>query len=202
MPLLDRRRTRLPRRVRIAVDWLLTIGLAGAFVLVFEAEIAKPYRIPSESMEPTLHCARPTTGCEAGLSDRVIACRVCYDVSSPTRQQIVVFQAPRRAAGACGESGTYVKRLIGLPGETVHEDAAGRIWIDGRLLHEPYVRAEARERDAYHGDTWHVPRGSYFFLGDNRNNSCDSRVWGTVPRSSLIGPVVLTYWPPNRIAAR
>jgi signal peptidase I len=202
MRLLDRSRTRLPRRVRLALDWVLTIALAAACVLVFEAEIAKPYRIPSESMEPTLHCARPVGGCEAALSDRVIACRVCYDVSSPARGQIVVFEAPSRAAAKCGESGTYVKRLVGLPGEMVHEDGAGRIWIDGRPLHEPYVRAAARERDDYHGDTWRVPADSYFFLGDNRDNSCDSRVWGAVPRSSLIGPVVATYWPPTRLTVR
>ena len=64
---------RLPRPWRTAADWAVTLGVAVAFVLVFEAEIAKPYRIPSSSMEPTLHCARPALGCHARFSDRVLA---------------------------------------------------------------------------------------------------------------------------------
>lgn len=202
MRFFDRTRSRLPRRVRTLADWAVTIAVAVTFVLVFEAEIARPYRIPSESMEPTLHCARPTSGCEARFSDRIIACRICYRFAQPRRGQVVVFDAPARAARKCGEGGTYVKRLIGLPGDTVHEDARAFVWIDGRRLREPYVTAAARSGDSRRDRTWHVPAGSYFFLGDNRDNSCDSRIWGAVPRSRLIGPAVLTYWPPNRIAWR
>src|SRR5438876_3467427 len=109
--------------MRTVLDWLLTIAAAVAVVLVFEAEVAKPYRIPSASMEPTLHCARPANGCEARFSDRVVACRICFRFASPHRGQIVVFRAPEAAAQACPAGGTFVKRLIGLPGETVHEDA-------------------------------------------------------------------------------
>jgi signal peptidase I len=201
MRVLDRATSRLPRRWRIAVDWLVTLAVAIGFVLVFEAELAKPFRIPSSSMEPTLHCARPADGCEASSSDRVIACEICYRFSRPKRDQIVVFHAPAAARACGGESpGIFVKRLIGLPGDAVHEDANGRIWIDGRPLAEPYVTAASLAGDRYRNETWRVPAGAYFMLGDNRGGSCDSRMWGAVPRSNLIGPVVLTYWPPTRVS--
>jgi signal peptidase I len=183
--------------MRTITSWALTIVGAIVLVLVFEAEVAKPFRIPSASMEPTLHCARPTSGCEARFADRVIACEICYRFAAPHRGQIVVFHAP---AKACGIGGVFVKRLIGLPGETVHEDAQAHIWIDGRRLREPYVSATARAGDTYRERTWRVGQGEYLMLGDNRDNSCDSRTWGPVPRSSLIGPVVLRYWPPDRLS--
>jgi signal peptidase I len=195
--------------VRKIVDWLVTLGFAVAFVLVFEAEVAKPFRIPSASMEHTLHCARPADGCLASTSDRVLVNRLAYVFGSPERGQIVVFKAPA-AANDCGQGDageTFVKRLIGLPGETVREDEHGFIWIRRphasawTELSEPYVSSEARLGDSsYHGRIWQVPQGAYFMLGDNRDHSCDSRTWGFVPRSSLIGPVIFTYWPPGRLS--
>src|SRR5438445_12608937 len=103
--------------MRTVLDWLLTIAAAVAVVLVFEAEVAKPYRIPSASMEPTLHCARPAEGCKAATSDRVIADRLAYRFHGPRRGDIVVFTAPSAAARACQAGGTFVKRVVGLPGE-------------------------------------------------------------------------------------
>ena len=182
--------------LRKLFDWAFTIAVALGFVLVFEAEVAKPFRIPSSSMEPTLHCAKPGPWCEGRFSDRVIANRLAYRFGDPKRGQIVVFHAPAAAATACGEGGTFVKRLIGLPGETVSEHA-GVISIDGKPLHESYVLG--RSQDTTVG-TWHVPKGKYFFVGDDRAHSCDSRSWGSVPRGSLVGPLLLTYWPPARIS--
>ncbi len=130
--------------LRRLLDWGLTICVALAFVLVFEAEVAKPYRIPSSSMEPTLHCAKPGAWCEGRFNDRVIANRLVYRFESPKRGQIVVFQAPK---DACGIGGTFVKRLIGLPGDTVSE-RDGYVSINGVPLREPYVdREAARHRD-------------------------------------------------------
>jgi signal peptidase I len=197
MRLLDRAQSRIPQPWRTIVDWVVTIGAAILVVLIFEAEVAKPFRIPSSSMEPTLHCAGPGQGCEGSHDDRVIALRLAYDFESPERGQMVVFKTPP-AASKCGKSDagtTFVKRLIGLPGDDVRE-RKGFIFINGKPLDEPYVAATDRDDES---GNWHVPKGQYFFLGDNRSNSCDSRVWGTVPRSDLIGPVVFRYWPLNRI---
>ena len=102
--------------------------------------------------------------------------------------------------GDCGPGdggSTFVKRLIGLPGDVVSE-RYGTVYIDGKRLAEPYV--DPQLRDSRTAGPWHVGAGRYFFMGDDRVDSCDSRTWGTVPRSSLIGRVFLTYWPPNRIA--
>jgi signal peptidase I len=201
--------SRLPDPWRKLVDWLVTIAFAVAFVLAFETEVAKPYRIPSASMEPTLLCGRPAADCVASTSDRVLVNRLAYRFGSPQRGQIVVFTAPPKASECRpGDAGTtFVKRLIGLPGETVREDARGFIWIrkpgvEGwTKLEEAYLSARTRRADrTYLGRRWHVPTGEYFMLGDNRPDSCDSRKWGAVPRSSLVGPVMFTYWPPGRLS--
>jgi signal peptidase I len=126
----------------------------------------------------------------------VLACRICLDFSDPSRKDIIVFKTPPKAEQKCGEGGTFVKRLIGMPGETVTEHS-GKVSIDGKELKEPYVKFP----DAQSG-TWHVPKGQYFFMGDNRAQSCDSRQWGSVPRGNLIGKVFFVYWPPNRIGFR
>jgi signal peptidase I len=199
----------LPHSVRVVLDWVLTIAGAVIIVLALKAWVINPYRIPSSSMEPTLHCAKPAPGCEASFSDRVLACRVCLDVSSPKRGEIIVFETPPLALVKCGAGGTFVKRLIGLPGDTVKEDDKGYIWIKPKgsatftKLDESYIQADRRLADTTHfGKSWQVPEGEYFFMGDNRAESCDSREWGAVPRGNLIGTVVFVYWPPNRIGFR
>ena len=190
---------RLPRPLRIAADWLVTIAIAIAIVLVVETEVAKPYRIPTSAMEPTLHCAAPAPGCLGESSDRVLAASIVYDLRSPTRGDVVVFNAPPGAKAQCTEGGTFVKRIVGLPGEIVSE-RRGVVYIDGKRLLEPYVDPSRRDLMT---KTWpRVPKGDYFMMGDNRAASCDSREWGTVPRKSLIGPVVGLYWPFGRIGFR
>jgi signal peptidase I len=116
---VDRLTQGLPRPVRITVDWIVTIVGAVAIVLLVKAYVVNPYRIPSSSMEPTLHCAEPAPGCEAGFSDRVLANRFIYHLRDPRRGEIVVFETPPAARIKCGAGGTFVKRLIGLPGETI-----------------------------------------------------------------------------------
>jgi signal peptidase I len=145
----DRATSRIPQPWRTILDWALTITFALAFALAFEAEVAKPYRIPSASMEPTLHCAKPGPDCLGSFNDRIIANRLAYDFGAPKRGQIVVFKTPQ-AAGICGAGdggNTFVKRLIGLPGEQVSE-RDGSIFINGTRLREPYVDPALRSRDA------------------------------------------------------
>jgi len=159
----------------------------------------KPYRIPSSAMEPTLHCPRPAAGCEADTADRIFVSRL-VPFWSPTRGDIVAFRTPESAQLRCGSGGTFVKRIVGLPGEEVSirpRRAAAFVYIDGRRLDEPYIRNDRRELDLKM--TFRVPEGQYFVMGDNRSQSCDSRVFGSVPRGNLIGPAVAVYWPLDRM---
>src|SRR5947209_10191610 len=139
---LDRLTAGLPRPWRIAIDWIVTIAGAIAIVLLIKAYVVNPYRIPSSSMEPTLHCAhsRPGDGCEAHYSDRVLANRFIYHFEDPSRGDIVVFQTPELAQRLCGAGGTFVKRLIGLPGDT-WEERNGYVYINRKKLKEPYIHA-------------------------------------------------------------
>ena len=192
----------LPRQWRIAIDWAITILGAVAIVLAIKAYVVNPYRIPSSSMEPTLHCANPGSGCESRFSDRVLANRFIYHFRDPKRFEIVVFKTPPAAQVACspgtqgGGGETFVKRLIGLPGDRWREQN-GFIYINGQRLNEPYVKPDRRDAETSGEKT--IPKGQYLMLGDNRASSCDSRRWGTVPRKNLIGPVFAIYWPPSRI---
>jgi signal peptidase I len=144
----------------------------------------KIYRVPSSSMEPTLHCARPGIGCEGDQMDRVAA--HAYGDSRPARGDIVVFRTPPAAALRCGAGGTFIKRVVGLPRERWSE-RAGFVFIDGRRLREPYIRPQRRDSETFRGGT--IPPDRYLLLGDNRRSSCDSRFWGLVPRRSIIGRV-------------
>jgi signal peptidase I len=199
---IERLTSGLPKGWRITIDWLVTIIGAILIVLAIKQWVINPYRIPSSSMEPTLHCALPAGGCLApgGLldgSDRVLACRFCYRLWNPKRGDIIVFRTPPKAAELCGSGGVFVKRLIGLPGETWSEKN-GDVYIDGKRLNEPYLDPDFR--DNFTNKPVKILPGQYFMMGDNRSGSCDSRKWGTVPRANLIGKVVATYWPPKRIS--
>jgi len=195
----------LPRQWRILIDWAVTILGAVAIVLAIKAYVVNPYRIPSSSMEPTLHCARPSSQCEARFSDRVLANRFIYHFREPKRGEIVVFKTPPAAQAQCsgvaggGGGDTFVKRLIALPGERWRFEN-GNVYINGKLLDEPYIEPDRKDADTIPEKT--VPEGEYLMLGDNRGSSCDSRRWGTVPRKNLIGPVFSVYWPPGRIGFR
>jgi signal peptidase I len=194
---IDRMTAGLPRPWRVGIDWIVTVAAAIAIVFGLKAWVVNPYRIPSSSMEPTLHCARPESGCEARFSDRVLANRLIYHFRDPHRGEIIVFKTPPLAAQRCGAGGTFVKRLIGLPGDEWSE-RNGYVYINGKKLDEPYVKPDRRDTFSYPQRL--IPKGEYFMMGDNRLKSCDSRAWGPVPRKNLIGEVFFTYWPPNRIS--
>ena len=168
-------------------------------MLLIKAFVVNPYRIPSSSMETTLHCARPGPGCEARFNDRVIANRFIYHFRDPHRGDIVVFEPPPQVLEACGAGGTYVKRLIGEPGDRIAQ-RDGIVYIDGRRLEESYLKPDRRGGRDFGPLT--LNEDEYFMMGDNRKMSCDSRVWGPIHRDAMIGPVFFVYWPPNRIGFR
>jgi signal peptidase I len=163
---------------------------AGWLAMVFIAagcggSTSHVYRVPSSAMEPTLHCARPAIGCLAQQSDRIVT--HVYGDSKPERGDIVVFETPPAARRLCGSGGLFVKRIVGLPSERWRE-RAGTILIDGRTLPEPYLRPELRDSATFPGAE--IPAGRYLALGDNRGHSCDSRIWGLVPKENIVGRVV------------
>lgn len=172
------------------IEYTLIIVCAIGLALLIQAFGIKPYRIPSASMTNTLQ-----------IGDRVLVNRVIYHLRKPHRGDIVVFNS--RAVGI-----TLIKRIIGLPGETVSLKD-GAVYINGRRLKEPYVRhvnGVALPTEPFSdGRKWSleqpytVPAGHYFVMGDNREQSDDSRDWGPISKSELIGVAFFKYWPPSRI---
>jgi len=195
--------------VKGLIELVVTVAIAVALALLIQAFIVKPYRIPSPSMVPTLD-----------VGQRVLTNRLA---GNPSVGDIVVFHPPHGAdfdnpvcgdpnqggsggpnAEACDKptpqesSQTFIKRVVGLPGDTI------------RIVNGHVIRNGVREKDAYIeqcGDTpscnfgkpIKIPPGYYFMMGDNRGASDDSRFWGPVPSKWLIGTAFFTYWPPDRI---
>jgi signal peptidase I len=180
-----------------ALVWLATLlgFIVGLLVVLALLGFLHLYSTPSASMEPTLLCARPGPGCTASENDRVAVLK--YIGFAPGRGDLVAFHTPRSAVVRCGAGGTFVKRIIAVPGDRVGE-AAGSLFVNGARIVEPYV--PAAERDSQSFKAIAVPQGSYYVVGDNRRSSCDSRAWGFVPRGSIVGRVVATYWPWHRIS--
>lgn len=183
---------------------LAVAGLVALLLLVLVVLLAtgtlKAYAIPGAAMEPTLHCARPAPGCEAEQQDRVLA---LTRLVSYGRGDIVVFDAPPLAERECPAGTRLVKRIVGLPGERVElrqVDGVERVYVDGERLEEPYV--ERQQRTPGSTKTFTLSAGDYFVLGDNRAQSCDSRLWGPLPGGNLAGRLVATYWPPDRLSFR
>ena len=156
-----------------------TVLWALALALILRTFVIQAFWIPSTSMVPTLE-----------ISDRVLVTKFWYYLPhiSPKRGDIVVFKYPEDPRK------DYVKRVIGLPGDTV-EIRNGVVYVNGAELFEDYVK----NKDDYTMAMVTVPEKSYFCLGDNRPNSQDSRFWGFVPKKNLRGPAVVRYWPLNRI---
>lgn len=144
----------------------------------------KTYTYRSSAMEPTIHCAgSPSAGCEADTADTLIV--ESFD-GSPERGDIVLLEPSDSARRKCVPGEFYVKRVIALPGET-WEMRGGNVYIDDQRLAEAYVTADRRDQSTY--PSRRVPEDMFVVMGDNRASSCDSRVFGAIPRASITGRV-------------
>lgn len=161
---------------------LVVFALIRPFVL-------QAYYIPSASMEPTLY------GQPEGRKDRVLVNKYIYWTRPPQRQDILVFRAPAEATPGHAPQ-DYIKRLIGLPGDTI-EVRAHHAYINGKKLDEPYLPTDLDTANGMLADMApvQVPADHYFMMGDNRGNSSDSRVWGFLPAENVHGKAMCVFWP-------
>jgi signal peptidase I len=169
-------------RMRNLIEWGVIIAIAIAFAFLVRGFAFQTFYIPSESMVPRLE-----------TDDRVLVNKLTYDLRDPARGDVVVFRTP--PGSHITGMDDLVKRIVGMPGDTI-EGRDGRIYINDKLLQEPYLDAGVQSKTF--GPT-EVPANSYFMLGDNRQFSNDSTVWGPANRNLFVGPVFVTIWPLDRI---
>jgi signal peptidase I len=189
--------------LRFVAELPILAGIALVLLFVIKSFIAQPYYIPSGSMEPQLH-----------VGDRVLVSKVAYQLHDPNRGDIIVFPSPEdhtegdqgtppgkvlrgvlEAVGLREPSKTIlIKRVVGLPGETV-EGRDGHVYINGRLLVEPYLPKDVETEDFGPAT---VPKGDLWVMGDNRLDSEDSHIFGPITESSVIGRAIAKVWPPGQ----
>ena len=185
------------------IEFVVIVAVALGVALGIQAFLVKPFRIPSESMVPTLE-----------IGQRVLVNRVGEHFGDPKRGDVMVFKPPKGAddnmcgvqhpseqpcpRSTTGKSDTnFIKRVVGLPGERLSV-RAGRVYIDGKLQKEPFIEPDAQCALCNMPDPIVIPAGQYYMMGDNRGASADSREWGPVPKDNFIGNAFATYWPPSK----
>ncbi len=171
------------RSINPVVEGLQTLGLSIVLALGIRAFVAEARYIPSGSMEPTLE-----------INDRLVVEKVSYHFNPPERGDIVVFRPPESLFKPGQRRDAFIKRIIGLPGDTV-EIADGTVFVNDEALTEDYIK----EQPLSDWGPETVPDGFYLVLGDNRNSSFDSRSWGFVAQEDIIGKAVVRFWPPSRV---
>ena len=164
---------------REIVEWIITIIAAVLVALFINNFIIVNATVPSSSMEKTIM-----------TDDRVIGLRLAYKNNDPVRGDIIIFKFPD------DEKILYIKRVIGMPGETVEIHDNG-VYIDGQKMDEPYLTTDTKGEFG----PYTVPEGHYFMLGDNRNNSKDSRFWNNkyVRFDQLVGKALFRYFPSPKL---
>ena len=187
--------------VSVLRELAFLVGMAVVIAVVVKTFVAQAFYIPSASMLPQLQ-----------IDDRVIVSKISYRLHDPRRGDIVVFDAPggsesdgdplpRRALRSVAESigvvapstDEYIKRVVALPGERV-EGYQGKVLVDGLELIEPYLPPGTVTSEF---PAVVVPPRTVFVLGDNRANSADSRIFGAIPRSTVVGRAIVRVWPLN-----
>lgn len=156
-------------------DTLLTIVLTVAIFFLIQSTVQVSI-VTGSSMEPNLHD-----------SQRIVVNKAIYMFQEPQRGDIVIFQPPNNSG-----STPFIKRIVGMPGETI-EVKKGIVYADGYPLEEPYII----DAPAYTLPEEEIDANNYFVLGDNRNNTSDSHVWGTLPQTNIIGKAWLSIWRPE-----
>ena len=171
------------------------VVIAVVIAVVLRAFVLATYSIPSGSMEPTLQ-----------IGDRIVVDKLSYHLHGVGQGDIVVFSTPPNENCAGPPVADLVKRVIGLPDETISL-SAGRVYINGHVLPEPWLPADART-DTMPGPSakpyslhhpYRIPAGDVYVMGDNRTLSCDSRYWGPIAESKIVGKVDLRIWPLSRL---
>jgi signal peptidase I len=193
------------------LELVVIVATALGLALAIQAFIVKPYRIPSGSMLPTLH-----------INQRVLVNRLGTHFSSPGIGDIIVFHPPKNYAAGCANqsegadtgtqtggkacdvaqsqpsSETFIKRVVGLPGDTISIQG-GHVIRNGVAEKDSYINPCNGSGSCDFRAPITIPKNEYFMMGDNRGQSDDSRFWGPVRKSWIIGKAFLTYWPPDRI---
>jgi signal peptidase I len=199
---VQRLRSRMHPRVAPVVELIVIVAIALGVAEAVEAAAVKPFKIPSGSMEPTLK-----------IGQRVLVNRLVFHFHHPRRGEIVVFHPPTELTCAvpvsAGEpcpqgdghpaSQYFVKRVIGLPGDRISIREGHPVINGHELTDEPYTAPCGIAVECNMPHTITIPPGKYFMMGDNRGNSDDSRFWGPIPQSWMVGTVFFTYWPIDRI---
>jgi signal peptidase I len=158
---------------------VLEVGIMTMLLFILVHLVIQNYYVNGPSMRPTLH-----------TSEYILVDKAQYVFSRPQRGDVIVFEFP------LDKSVDYVKRVIGVPGDTVSVQADGQVTVDGVAIKEPYVNDLD---NPYEPNTWVLKANQYFVLGDNRGDSSDSRDWGPVPAQDIIGKAILVYWPFNDV---
>jgi signal peptidase I len=172
-----------PAPGRWILEWVVVLLVAVGVAFGVRAFLIQTYFIPSASMEPTLH-----------IGDRILVNKLSYRLHGVRRGDIVVFATPPKVVPEPGIN-DLVKRVIGLPGDVI-SSSGGRVSVNGTPLHEPWL---ARDIVTTGIRTQKIPPGEYFVMGDNRSDSEDSRVFGPISKSLIVGRVEMRIWPLSRV---
>ena len=167
--------------IQSALSWARDLAFSVLIAVILIVFIYQPVKVEGTSMMPTLTD-----------QERIFINKFTYHfgLGSIERGDMVVFWFP------LAEEKSYIKRVIGLPGDTIYIDA-GQVYLNGHLLTESYVPEDYRDRVSW--EEHRVPPGEYFVLGDHRSSSSDSRAWGFVKREKIYGKAVFVYWPLKNI---